>query len=143
MTGPKRIQRKRTKGWRMPEGAVYVGRPSRWGNHYTVDRLSAYEAVVLDRDGNEIPDSWGSPHFAAKWAVDRFRTDLLWDFSTFADMRKDYLWQLRGRDLACWCPLDSPCHGDVLLEIANTNRPDAVGAGESLAASGSQTGERA
>ena len=29
---PVRIQRKRTKGWGMPEGAVYVGRPNRWGN---------------------------------------------------------------------------------------------------------------
>ncbi len=28
----KRIQRKRTKGWRMPEGAVFVGRPTVWGN---------------------------------------------------------------------------------------------------------------
>jgi hypothetical protein len=27
---------------------------------------------------------------------------------------------LAGRDLACWCPLDQPCHGDVLLELANT-----------------------
>ena len=27
--------------------------------------------------------------------------------------------ELRGRDLACWCPLDRPCHGDVLLELAN------------------------
>jgi hypothetical protein len=27
--------------------------------------------------------------------------------------------ELSGKDLACWCPLDSPCHGDVLLEIAN------------------------
>lgn len=37
MTAPKRIQRKRTKGWRMPEGAVYVGRPSRWGNPFPID----------------------------------------------------------------------------------------------------------
>ena len=119
MNRPQRIQRKRTKGWRMPEGAVYVGRPTRWGNHYTVDRLSAHEAIVLDRDGNEIPDSWGGIGFAAKWAVDAFRRDLLWDFSTFADMREDYLWALRGRDVACWCPLDQPCHADVLLELAN------------------------
>lgn len=28
--------------------------------------------------------------------------------------------QLRGKDLACWCPLDQPCHADVLLEIANS-----------------------
>ena len=33
---PRRIQRKRTKGWRMPEGAVYVGRPTKWGNPYPV-----------------------------------------------------------------------------------------------------------
>ena len=26
---------------------------------------------------------------------------------------------LRGRDLACWCPLDQPCHADVLLSLAN------------------------
>lgn len=35
---PRRIQRKRTRGWRMPEGAVYVGRPSRWGNPFSVHR---------------------------------------------------------------------------------------------------------
>ena len=27
--------------------------------------------------------------------------------------------ELRGRDLACYCPLDQPCHADVLLAIAN------------------------
>jgi hypothetical protein len=26
---------------------------------------------------------------------------------------------LRGRDLACWCPLDQPCHAEVLLRRAN------------------------
>lgn len=36
MTAPKRIQRKRTAGWRMPEGAVYVGRPTRWGNPFAL-----------------------------------------------------------------------------------------------------------
>jgi hypothetical protein len=28
-------------------------------------------------------------------------------------------WKLRGKNLACWCPLDQPCHADVLLELAN------------------------
>jgi hypothetical protein len=32
---------------------------------------------------------------------------------------KDELDELRGKDLMCWCPLDQPCHADVLLEIAN------------------------
>lgn len=31
---PQRIQRQRVKGWRMPEGCVYVGRPTRWGNPF-------------------------------------------------------------------------------------------------------------
>lgn len=34
---PQRIQMKRTKGWRKPEGAVYVGRPSLYGNPFLVD----------------------------------------------------------------------------------------------------------
>lgn len=34
MSAPQRIQRKRTKGWTMPEGAVYVGRPTKWGNPF-------------------------------------------------------------------------------------------------------------
>ena len=36
---PKRIQRRRTKGWRMPEGAIYVGRPTKWGNPYNAETL--------------------------------------------------------------------------------------------------------
>lgn len=31
----------------------------------------------------------------------------------------DALAELRGHDLGCWCPLDQPCHADVLLELAN------------------------
>jgi hypothetical protein len=27
--------------------------------------------------------------------------------------------ELGGKSLACFCPLDQPCHADVLLEIAN------------------------
>ncbi|WP_091159980.1 DUF4326 domain-containing protein [Geodermatophilus africanus] len=26
---------------------------------------------------------------------------------------------LRGHGLACWCPLDRPCHADVPLGLAN------------------------
>src|SRR5581483_2823660 len=31
-----RIQRSRAKGWRMPAGAIYVGRPTKWGNQFKV-----------------------------------------------------------------------------------------------------------
>ena len=50
---PKRIQRKRTKGWRMPDRrrAVYVGRPTQWGNPFkSGDRdVSRYEAEIAPR----------------------------------------------------------------------------------------------
>lgn len=86
---PKRIQRKRTKGWRMPEGAVYVGRGSKWGNPYVVGTCLIPNAEV---------------------AVAAFRANLpLGDFAK----------ELRGKDLACWCKPGAACHADVLLELAN------------------------
>lgn len=99
---PQRIQRRRTAGSRMPEGAVYVGRPSRWGNPF--------------RRGDDTPESWA-------YAVELFRRMLalwpvghgLYPYPTRAEIRTE----LAGKDLACWCPLDQPCHADVLLELAN------------------------
>ena len=88
------MQRKRTKGWRMPEGAVYVGRGSMWGNPFK-------DGTLLSRPG----------------AVMAFR---LWvEAAVNAPYRERARAQLRGHDLACWCPPDQPCHADVLLEIAN------------------------
>lgn len=94
---PRRIQRKRTAGWQMPEGAVYVGRPTRWGNPF---RLQAGDDPKL--------------------IVERYR---FWLKNTLTILacppQPNEIAQLRGKDLACWCPLDQPCHADVLLELAN------------------------
>jgi hypothetical protein len=119
-----RIQRKRTKGWRMPEGAIYVGRPTEWGNMIsTGNRL---QPVVLG-DVWDAPFVWHVPSAAAAVdnglvritptiAVELFRhTALGWNH----DFRMRWLAPLRGHDLVCWCPLDQPCHADVLLELAN------------------------
>lgn len=109
---PQRIQRQRTKGWRMPEGAVYVGRPSKWGNPFDYrvtmsdDDISAVEArqFVTDAYRDRLADS------------DRHPGDPLYEGApTYGEIRSE----LTGRDLACWCPLDQSCHADVLLEIAN------------------------
>jgi hypothetical protein len=107
---PERIQRKRTKGWKMPEGAVYVGRPSRWGNPYSVcDGCTPEQAVEQYRDligrVSRNPTEPALLHDGLG----------VWDRDIYANIRK----HLAGRDLACWCPLDQPCHADVLLEIAN------------------------
>lgn len=113
---PKRIQRQRTKGWRMPEGAVYVGRGTLWGNpfkvalpEWTPAAVTALfcEAVNEARRGGMAPD----------WVFGRWMNH---DESELSF--SDWLQPLRGKTLACLCRLDQPCHADVLLELAN---PDA------------------
>lgn len=104
---PKRIQRKRTKGWRMPEGAVYVGRPGRYGNPFVVGTM---KFLHNDGDGSVVVADIRD----AQEAVAYFR----W-YVEASEHRLAQIAELRGRDLACWCPLDAPCHADVLLEIAN------------------------
>lgn len=92
---PKRIQRSRSKGWRMPPGAIYVGRPGKWGNPYqTADGFRRW----LEGD----PEMQG--------ACEDRRQVILRDIE-----------QLRGHDLACWCPPDYPCHADVLIALANSS----------------------
>lgn len=108
---PVRIQRKRTKGWRMPEDAVYVGRPTKFGNPWTPERYW--------RAGYS-----GTTEVASAHCVDAYRAWLLgdeyWLFERLpSGSFPPCLRELRGKDLACWCPLDRPCHADVLLELAN------------------------
>lgn len=102
MSAPKRIQRKRVKGWTMPEGAVYVGRPGKWGNPVS---------LTVIRDNIECVDEDEVRGTAVLW----YRADVADDPAFIAEAQAE----LRGHDLACWCPLDQPCHADVLLELAN------------------------
>lgn len=111
---PVRLQRKRTKGYRLPAGAIYVGRPSRWGNPFRVVRRGNSWWTIDDNDVEY--DYWPTKVAAAHHAVNLFyglsvRGEI--DFDPAAAREA-----LRGHDLACWCPLDQPCHADVLLELA-------------------------
>ena len=81
----------------MPDDTIYVGRPSVWGNPFVVgsqllngDTLTAEKAVALYRQ-----------HVLEVFDLCTIRA------------------RLGGKNLACWCPLDRPCHADVLLELAN------------------------
>lgn len=113
---PQRIQRRRTAGWRMPDGAVYVGRPSRWGNPW-----KAGSTGWTIKPGGWI-DREPHPPLTREQAVESFR-----NAEEFHYQDPDALAHLRaelgGKDLACWCRLDRPCHADVLLEIANRRTP--------------------
>lgn len=97
---PVRMQLRRTRGWRKPEGAVVVSRPSRWGNPWRV-----------------------GPGLSAAEAAERYREWVEADPQRVAEIRRE----LAGRDLCCWCPPGQPCHGDVLLEIANSAGDEAGG----------------
>lgn len=138
MSEPKRIQRKRTKGWRMPEGAVYVGRPTMLGNpfrpvkssccphwdvedengvRYLIDHVHAHDVATVTTRAYAIHES-----------VRLFSDDLTYWLGGRISRDPELaaaIKALRGHDLACWCPLEDehgnrvPCHADVLLEIAN------------------------
>jgi hypothetical protein len=94
----------------MPEGAIYVGRPTRWGHPLSLAEIAQHEADA---------DPTGPPidvRAARAFAVDWYRVWL--DMPEAAHLRKE-IHDLAGHDLVCWCPLDQPCHADVLLELAN------------------------
>lgn len=112
MSAPSRIQRKRTKGWRMPEGAVYVGRPTVWGNPWREGSTgwTVLPGGFIDREPH--------PPLTRAEAVESFRNAVEHDMQD-EDYAASLRFALAGRDLACWCPLDQPCHADVLLELAN------------------------
>ena len=107
---PKRIQRKRAKGWRMPPNTVSVTRPGKWGNPFRVGVVSEF---------GDVPD--------AETAVAFYRS--LMDKGL---QRINIIRELRGKNLACFCHIcDSSgryvqCHADVLLAIANDMTPEEV-----------------
>jgi len=117
---PVRVRRSRAKGSHLtsPNGlpVVVVSRGTRWGNPF---RLEDYRG----------PAGVNDEQAARAWSVESYRSALKRNELGFtvADARE----ALRGKNLACWCPLEGPCHADVLLEIANakpTARKRAAGA---------------
>ncbi|SRR6266540_4068021 len=98
---PRRIQLSRRRGWRKPTGAVVVARPSTWGNPFVIDSGRSRAEAVEQFE-----------HAVVHGDVASLRL-------TVAEIRRE----LAGRDLACWCPLDEPCHADVLLRLANEPSP--------------------
>ncbi len=99
---PARIQLSRRKGWRMPPGAVKVDRSTKWGNPFKVGETIAGRGPV---------DQAGAVQMFCDMLCD---PELLAICGYPADLSP-----LRGKNLACWCPLDACCHADVLLFIAN------------------------
>lgn len=94
---PVRLQRSRKKGAKLqsPNGLpiVYVGRGNFWGNPFIIKLCGSREEAVRRYKALTT--------VVMPWRVDKAKKEL------------------RGKNLACWCRLDQPCHADVLLELAN------------------------
>ena len=108
---PQRIQRKRTKGWRMPDNTVYVGRPTKFGNPVRVfeDEDGSF-SVINSKDKRQI------------YGVETYLLAMrycLQEYLLYLENNKIDASSLRGKNLACWCSLDKPCHADILLRLAN------------------------
>lgn len=76
----------------IPEGAVYIGRPTKWGNPF-----------VISRDGDRAQ------------VMKKYETWLMTQTELVAQAKVE----LKGKDLYCWCA-PKACHGDVLLKVANS-----------------------
>jgi hypothetical protein len=127
-TKPKRIQRKRTRGYKLPKDAVYVGRPTKWGNPFRAgrDACGRWGIYLCERPEYALMGK-SSEREAKAGAVRLYRAYLDNDGSQACAIRDSggaFLKvlakeELKGKQLACWCREGEPCHADVLLEIAN------------------------
>jgi hypothetical protein len=97
---PHRIQLKRTRGWKMPPGALKVDRTTRWGNPFTIAEYGSVAAAVAEH---------------ARW----MRGEAVAPDGAVPPSHEAIRAGLAGHDLACWCALDGPCHAELLLKIAN------------------------
>lgn len=127
---PERIQLSRRKGWRMPPNTVNVARPTIFSNPFKIGSPSGCDfgdggpeplikAMTREQcvefyrtmsQGILTPEMHPNGH---RW-VERLRAKIggYYPFEWIAS-------ELRGKNLACWCPLDGPCHADVLLKLAS------------------------
>ena len=80
-----------------PEGSVYIGRPSKWGNPFVIGKDGSRADVIAKYE---------------RWLCEAGPLS--------------QIGELRGKDLVCWCA-PAACHGDVLMRLANGERPTQAG----------------
>lgn len=121
---PRRVQRKRIKGWRMPDNTVVVDRTSGFGNPFPVTKGTA--TCMGKKEIIYVVGTWSGPAMwvdcktkeeAQSRAVQVYR---VWISNPSQEhLRSKARLTLRGKNLACWCKPGEVCHADVLLELAN------------------------
>ena len=126
---PVRVQRKRSKGWKMPENTISVCRPTKWGNPF---KIEINKISIKDPFTNSwVFLTYGDISYTV-WLYEMlFKADIQWVH--YYELRlKHNLFQywhdhftmlkiseLKGKNLACFCSLNNSCHADFLLKTVN------------------------
>lgn len=117
---PQRFQRSRLKGWRQPENTVYVGRTGKGsvlGNPFPV-------SVYSQKGARDIYRRWIEGRMSTLEMAQASRCDA-WahfagiDLGVLREWALEEIKKVRGKNVCCWCGVNEPCHGDVILELAN------------------------
>lgn len=118
---PKRIQRKRTKGWKMPENTVSITRPGKWGNPFqAIKHPFLHDGMFRVVTRGNYGDRCEEIIISYPLSYPSYNEALAASLSMYNDYVKTLPTNvLRGKDLACFCKEGDPCHGDILLKHAN------------------------
>src|SRR4051812_27649244 len=122
---PTRVQLRRTRGWRMPANTVKVDRTTVWGNPFDVREYGS--ALSLHLFESTACGCWSKSHvhgFDDETLLEVHAAHCAWLRRLGGRPLERATEELRGRNLACWCPLPAPgvedeCHAAILLRIAN------------------------
>lgn len=113
----KRVQRKRTKGYRLPPNTVYVGRGSAWGNPFRIGKtivLTPLEAAFVAQG-----DATLYRNLTTGFKIETRQQAIQLFYNLTLNYERSKFNPLQGKNLACWCPLHQKCHADILLMLAN------------------------
>lgn len=109
-----RVQLRRAKGWRMPENTVKVDRSTPWGNPF-----------VVGKDGNRAECVYLFAMMLTGYTVVSKRPSLIDAQIEYRRYAQEHTDELRDHDLACWCPIGTVCHADVLIAFVNGGQFEA------------------
>lgn len=127
MAEPRRIQLSRAREWRLADHSTnckIVDRRGAYGNPWTVSSHAGQWCVLLNASFPVLAsfDTKAEAQARAVQWFHRWLTDDAWA-SQLPDMGRDWivehLHELRGKDLCCWCAAGTPCHAQVLIDLAN------------------------
>ena len=118
-----RIQRKRTAGWKTPANTKYVGRPTKWGNPFTIKCVNGKYTINSEKE-----NLWTIMGEYCKEGYDtkaEALSDILYCYEVYVrNYLLKYLDELYDKNLSCFCNLELPCHVDIIFKLIKEFKQD-------------------